>query len=195
MLIPIPLGQRYLVTATGKAPKLVHCEGCQEDYVYFATASAEGEGMNAFFLTGQSATAEATQQAQARLTQALARAVQPIPCPKCGWYQANMVIPSRQLRYARKKQLCLIFCGFSLFMIFPFATLASSTSGRIISGWSVMFPVFAAVVCAVLFGFFARQSARYNPNSQPQSDRIKIGQAYALPATEFLSILNQDTKE
>jgi len=112
MLIPIPLGQRHIVTATGSIPKLVHCESCKADYVYLATVSAQGEGFNPIFLAGQAATNEATHQARARLAEQLDTVVRPIPCPMCGRYQDSMIASAREQRYANKIWYCKIFGGF-----------------------------------------------------------------------------------
>ena len=194
MFIPIPLGQRHIVTATGSAPKLVHCESCSGDYVYFATVAAQGEGFSPLFLAGQAATDEAEHRAKAKLAEELAKAVQPIPCPTCGWYQHDMVAPARELRYAKKMWLCKVFGGFSVVMILPFLLLASPGGGHMIPAWGVMLSATPAAAFAALFAFFARQSSRFDPNSVPQPERMRVGKTYALPEAEFRSMLSQHSQ-
>jgi hypothetical protein len=42
----IPIGIDYTSVQSGSVIKIVHCEGCKQDYVYKLERTATGEGMS-----------------------------------------------------------------------------------------------------------------------------------------------------
>jgi hypothetical protein len=66
----------------------VRCEKCDEWYHYEIVRTGRGESRS---ISEDAAAAGAELVAAARVTQELDRGVEIVPCPKCGWVQADMV--------------------------------------------------------------------------------------------------------
>src|SRR5262245_48557996 len=91
--IPIPTGlmHRYYSTrVSGQVPKLVKCEECGLEYVYFLEGSAEGVGVSPFHLDNQGAQELAQELAVARLHLQAEHHCAVIPCMACGHVQRHM---------------------------------------------------------------------------------------------------------
>src|SRR3954470_17482742 len=95
----IPYALTYYVRETGRLPRVVRCEQCDREYVYFLKRAGEGEGTSLLFLENAEAKERAARKARAELEAALAVGVDPVPCPRCGWYQAHMVPEARSRRH------------------------------------------------------------------------------------------------
>jgi hypothetical protein len=102
------------VTVSGSVIKQVKCEKCQCDYAYemfgqntrtadnsLGHAAVAGGLIGAVIAVAVTAASGGTSedrlraQAQANLDRSLAKRCEPVPCPACGWYQAEMVRESR----------------------------------------------------------------------------------------------------
>src|SRR5262245_4366789 len=86
----IPTGMTYSVTLEGHTPKVVRCEGCGLEYVYFLEGKAEGTGTSGLFQDRQRAQERAIEKAQISLREQLEKACAPVPCPTCGQVQRHM---------------------------------------------------------------------------------------------------------
>jgi hypothetical protein len=71
--------------------KVVQCEQCACKYGYQAVRRAVGSGSSLYFLDNDGANSRAKNSARKQLAKKLARAVDPVGCPKCGWFQPEMV--------------------------------------------------------------------------------------------------------
>ena len=86
----------YRSAQTGSAVKNVHCEQCGKHYSYEVVRRAMGSGSSPFLLCNSAAKSWAQKAAGRKLAAALARAIDPVPCPDCGWFQSNMVAEMRR---------------------------------------------------------------------------------------------------
>lgn len=64
---------------------------CSCVYEYTITRTAQGGGHSGFFLNNVGAAVTAKQRASHNLNQTLQEAVEPAHCPRCGFYQPEMV--------------------------------------------------------------------------------------------------------
>ena len=94
----IPYGTKYTMTLKNKVWKKVACECCDEIYHYQAEREASGEGSSFLWLDNDGAKHRAEKAALKKLNHKLEVAIDPVPCPSCGWYQRNMCT-SLSLKY------------------------------------------------------------------------------------------------
>src|SRR5437879_562592 len=117
-MVPIPYARSYYATARGRFPKLVQCEECGFEYVYFLTATAGGEGTSLFFLDNQGAKERAHRSAEAKLADRLLSSVGVVPGPRCGQIQTHMLAEARRmhLSWMRAAWIPLLLVGMLLAM-------------------------------------------------------------------------------
>jgi hypothetical protein len=82
------------ITAAGQAERQVVCDRCRHAYVYHIQRKT---ALDTFPLPALIRQAEAT--CERRLQRRLARDVEPVECPACGWMQSHM-IPELRRRFA-----------------------------------------------------------------------------------------------
>jgi hypothetical protein len=97
MVIPIEIPVSR--TVSGAALKAVRCERCCARFVYRLERIASGGATSLLLLDLADAEARATERANWALQARLGRAVDPVPCPKCGWYQTHMISKARRERH------------------------------------------------------------------------------------------------
>lgn len=195
MIIPIPVGERRICTIQGSIPQSVCCEKCRLDYVYLSTRIARGTGTNPLFLAGQQADREAEQQARQRLAEAFEHAVDPVPCPGCGWFQQNMIAPARQLHWAKLRQIGKWMAILSLIVMFPFY-MAHKVSPESVTA-SVLYRGLQAtfVVGLLLFPLRRFLASRFEPNGLPVGQRLQVGRTFALTREAFLKLAAEAGKQ
>jgi hypothetical protein len=167
---------KYLATVRGTALKLVTCEQCKTEYVYRLERSASHESQHE---------ERALSVAQQELSKALTEAVDPVPCPSCGWYQADMVVEARRLHRAwiRSTGGCLFF----LFVILlPGALAFLALRSPLLSPRQVgiILAVVLAVSAALLLGRILL-AAFYFPNEIDVEVRKLEGKSRALLAEKL----------
>jgi hypothetical protein len=113
-------GRKYTAARTGSAIKQVCCEKCQTHYGYEVVRRATGEGNSPYYLRNNAAKNEAMKMADRRLATKLARAIDPVPCPDCGWFQKSMVMELR-----RRAHRWMLWTGYVIGSLF----LASAVMG------------------------------------------------------------------
>lgn len=91
MIIPVPVGQTYTATVSGRGLKLVCCEHCACEYVYGLERNVSGHASSLLWLDNEGAKKRAEDSASTSVKRTLRAAVDPVACPKCGWFQGNMV--------------------------------------------------------------------------------------------------------
>ena len=191
-MIPI-VWREYRCTLSGSACKFVECEQCRNKYVYSITRSMEGQGSSLYFLDNTGAAGRARDRASAALQQLLATDCDPVPCPRCGWYQAEMVA---KLRRNHKAWLywvwvsllfAFVICSVIGWLMFwnpngaTAATLTLCVAGTIVAG-------------AVGVMFYHRHLRNaLEPNDTAQEERLLIGQSRAESVADFSEWLSRHT--
>lgn len=88
--------REYSTTVTGSEVRNVKCERCHAEFAYILSREGTGSDSSVLFLDSQAAEAAALKRATESLAVELKNAVDAVPCPKCGWYQQQMVESLRE---------------------------------------------------------------------------------------------------
>lgn len=83
--------KEYKANVSGTVIKRVTCEKCSCKYAYELVRSARGGGTSVYLLDNAGAEDRARARANKRLRRQLEHGIDPVGCPDCGWYQADMV--------------------------------------------------------------------------------------------------------
>lgn len=180
MTIPIPIGERRICTVTASAPRIIRCEQCGRSYAYWVARQGEGIAQNVLWLRGEEASREAQLKAAAQAQAALADAVDPVPCPNCGWLQSTMIGRARQLylHHLNRAGLLLPMFGLVLLLFFVPAHRAFPESLPLSIGFRLdQCAIIGGPLLVVLRFLLAR---RYQPNAQPLEKRLESGRARAV---------------
>ena len=162
----------YSCNVSGGTYKFVECEECQQKYVYRMERHADGQGNSLYFLDNAGAQRRAENQAQAVLQHLLKTECDAVPCPKCGWYQEDMV-----KKLCREHRLWMYWLGI-------FAMFAGVLCG------SLGYPMYEAeyrLTAIILFllalvgigggvgAILGRRSlaSGFEPNAAPVEDRLQ----------------------
>ncbi len=190
----IPVGERRFCTLQASRPQEARCEKCRLDYVYISTRSATGSEVNPLFLSGGQADRVAAAQARARLEEALEHAIDPVPCPGCGWFQSNMIAPARRMHRAILRKAGIWISIPSLILIFPFymghRVFPEST------GTTVIYRVLQAILTVALLLLPLRRflGSRFEPNQLPVEERMRLGKTYAFTREAFQQLMTEARK-
>jgi hypothetical protein len=90
--------KEYTANLSGTVVRRVACEKCQCKYAYELTRKACGKGTSVYMLNNAGAQDRAQAQASKRLRRQLERGIEPVGCPDCGWYPADMVAEAKRRR-------------------------------------------------------------------------------------------------
>jgi hypothetical protein len=129
----------------GTIRKDVTCELCSKEYSY--ELSRKGSGRSTGFILSNAALMEARERAQANLAKILSNACDPVPCPYCGWYQEDMVLRARQLRYRWMNQVGLYL--FPISVIIGMIGLVGLLAGSTPKEPDAPYPLFGIVVLTI----------------------------------------------
>jgi hypothetical protein len=88
--------ERFTASVSGSVIRRITCEKCSCTYAYELTRSGRGAGISPYMLDSAGAEFRARSRANKRLRRALERDVEPVECPECGWYQAEMQREARR---------------------------------------------------------------------------------------------------
>lgn len=102
-IMGIPIARVYEAKTAGSAVKRVQCENCSTTFVYSVKRMCTGGGMGIAFLDDEGAQQRAQQEAARALKKALDAAIEVVPCPRCGWIQADMKALARRQHLPRLK--------------------------------------------------------------------------------------------
>lgn len=175
MIVPIiiPIPGKASAFTHGVLWKGVRCERCGCEYVYRVARS--GEASQHFYGGGVSAVAGASDAARHDLQAQLWSAVEPAPCPDCGWLQADMIHAARVQRYPRVAAKSWVWSlvgagagGLVLAPVVfggetPWVPGANTHAGA----WEIAILVICAAIALVPAGvgiYRWRRRARFNPN-------------------------------
>lgn len=163
-------------TLTGTRAKAVKCEKCQFDYLYKVTGKATG--------VLSSPDGRGSETVEHKLDFMLDNIIEPIPCPSCGWTQANM-IPIAKARYKRWMKTA---SGISLAaavggMLLGWASLADQTSS--VGGWELTF----GFLCLIMsIGFYVGRVylvSKFDPNATDPEIRKATGRQLAITKEDY----------
>jgi hypothetical protein len=191
MIIPIPVGVSYTARVRGRVPKLVKCEGCSLEYVYYLERVALGRADSLLFLDTEGAQGRAQEQARVRLLTALMKACEPVPCPGCGHVQEHMVPRARQGRRRWMAQAALYLFPSAVILCLPAVLVAAiansdgSVAGSIAALLLGLLAVAAGVGAVVLPAWRFFSNRRYDPNGEDVEARKELGRRLAVSREEF----------
>jgi hypothetical protein len=187
-MIPV-VWREYTCTVSGSACKFVECEQCQQKYVYAMSRSVQGQGSSLYFLDNAGASNRAQDRASAQLQQELTTDCDPVPCPRCGWYQAAMVTKLRReyKPWMRWTWMLLLFasamCALVAWLMYWTPNGPAGITLGIAGG---------ILACAVGVMFYQRYARnRLEPNDAPQAERLQIGQVRAEAVDDFVEWLSR----
>lgn len=167
--------RHYTSKVSRKITRQAVCENCRTVYAFQVTRSASGRGTSAYMVNNQGARRRAQERALAKLEAAIASAVDPVPCPTCGWFQSDMVqmMRARKHRWAMPVGLTVALAGGAIAML-----LLSALS---LEGWQYAALGLAgglSVVGGVGLILYARHlRAHFDPNADhaARAGRPQVG--------------------
>lgn len=129
MPVPIPFGTRHTAVVEGSIDRLVVCEQCGIEYVFMVEGTAEAASTALLFSDESTARAVACQNAEQALVVQLRNAVEPVPCPSCGHYQAAMVtrMKSNHLNWMYQLGIFVWILVPVLLLVALFGTMVANT--------------------------------------------------------------------
>jgi hypothetical protein len=179
-------------TRRGGTIKEATCEQCGYEYVCLLQRTSQGEVTR--FLHRDYETAEV--EAENNLARMLAKAIDPVPCPACGWYQRPMIRCAKKLKYRGlfKVSLYLLpigvivgFIGMVVAGIYGLDRDAQLTPETLF----VLLPAILGVLCVVLALVLpvvkVILSWIYDPNADDSDVRMELGRSRAIGKKEYLS--------
>ncbi|MGL6073867.1 MAG: hypothetical protein ACRC8S_06880 [Fimbriiglobus sp.] len=191
-------GTDTTVTVKGEAWRPTLCEKCSRTYFYVATREVEASAHSPFMIDTDSAGRRAERKANERLQRRLNKATDAVPCPTCGWYQANMTKPFRELHYDKLGYAGLATLAASGLLLFIAVLGVKERAGprdavdTFLHDYSTLFFAMAGIVFVCGIGLVAARDilrSRLEPNvCQTEEERIRIGQMRAFTEEQFLSM-------
>jgi hypothetical protein len=177
----------YTATVSGSVFVKVPCEHCGNIYYYQLTRQVSGEGSSLLSLDNEGARQRAMQRADDRLRSELEASRDPVPCPKCGLYQSDMV-PMLRSQYGEALKALGILVLFVIPLILAYVFLKN----RFIDGFAGNQPPINWIVPGILMGALAAMGIglmmlrfclawRYDPNDPSEVNTAgRIGQEKAI---------------
>jgi hypothetical protein len=162
--IPIPIGSTHVTYVQGYVWRQICCERCRTEYAFLLRLEGRGSAENVLFLDGKGASELARKKAEENLARKGEAMVVPVPCPKCGTYQADMVRRLKDDNMMNPLQVA----GAVVLSAAIFAGLFDSPFRWVITGA-------LAIIGTVLLVYGYRLSFRYDPNRGDAERRKAIG--------------------
>ena len=165
--------------------KRVRCEQCETRYNYVMERQAEAGSRRPFGIGADDAARDVRSEARERLRRRLADEVDPVPCPECGRFQAEMVETMLEEDYGwvRLFPLWIALIGLIVVPVVAFLTFLFIKLGDGFVEYPILIPVVAVVYFLpfALIWFRGRsRRARYNPNeSEPLKARLRYARRRA----------------
>jgi predicted RNA-binding Zn-ribbon protein involved in translation (DUF1610 family) len=179
----------YQATARGSALKQVICEECGFEYFYVVQRVATGHGTSPLMLFNAGAADQAEAQAAAELNASLGRAVEFVPCPKCGRFQGNMVRKAQRLR---NRWMVIVGLTLTITVGIVGGLLAFANYKNAEKGWnfapSPLFEICVGLTFALGVAMLIAKpiiSKRFDPNTQDVEERRQLGQSRSLTRADL----------
>jgi hypothetical protein len=165
-------------TAKGTTLKEVRCEACRFEYCYRLHRQVfVGDPRMPWPGDG------AWKIADDKLKKELRRGCDPVPCPACGWYQADMVKRLRRLKYQPWLIAAIILSVISSILAFmvvnSFSVGPTSPWGRACY-FLLSFLVVSLCVALTCLGHTIRLAFSFDPNAADLERRKQLGRARTL---------------
>jgi len=168
--------QRHVsVPRIGQIEKTVCCERCSCQYGYVTYRRAVARGTYQIWGGKDKAINEASRKAALKVQKLLARAIEPVPCPGCGWVQSAMVRDVRE-RFGQ----WMIGAGVIALAIFLAAAAViylDSINRPMRAGTRTLIAdaiVLGVALCAGLIAARYALSFLIDPNGTYRTDRLNI---------------------
>jgi hypothetical protein len=182
--IPIPVGVKRVTTLQGAALKLVLCEECTSRYGYRIQLEAQGEDYDLLFADSKGSERRAQQNAEETLKKQEQNRILPVPCPVCGYYQADMARLLQADACVNRLQMfgaaAFLLSFVPLLTNYPFAWVISAVGGSV-------------GVILLLRGY--QSSWNYDPNFGDVELRKEIGRRTAIWGKELEAAVNSDQRQ
>lgn len=182
--------RQYTATAGGAVVKPATCEECGTEYVYRVERMGEGQGTSLYMVDNQGAQRRANEAAEKALAKELEKAIEVVPCPKCGCVQEDMVKEARRrhLGWMGKPGWFLVF-GAVAFGVVNWASGAAKHKDP----W-VAWPTFAlfAAIGPVLLVVRAVLRAQHDPNTEDREARLEWGRSLALTRADYEKLQREE---
>jgi len=178
MLIPIPIGEKITVVVEGSVWKFVCCANCREKYAYLVKLKAVGSDDNLLFLDSKGCTNRAHSQAEENLASIRRNIVLPVPCPRCGFYQDDMV--QRVKDEGMGNRIAISGLAIAVLSFIPLAF-------RIPYLW--VMTVIGVSIGLSMIAYADVSAARFNPNDGDPETRKAEGQKQAVWGPQLTELL------
>jgi len=156
-------GRNYTTTLTNSINKEACCEKCGAHYLYTLTRKVTGTGSSPYYLNNAGAQKRSRKDAEKKLVKALKKGVDPVPCPQCGWLQADMVRVVRKGNYKWMKVLgwTIVLVGIAIWVV-PMIWTSDNADYD-----PALFGMAASVVAlgVLMFGLRFWRQRRFDPNA------------------------------
>lgn len=182
----IPLSKEFSSTLFGRTFRDAHCQKCGTDYRYVLSCKAEATAWSFILSPTDKAEEVAVKESTEDLSEQLREEVAPVPCPQCGWLQADMVQKLRDGSGAVVALVGLLACLAGVIGLLAVALMAYANWLRLQQATADQMRLTAVVsVCLLLGGvgliYFSHWRAnRWNPNEGDRSERRAIGRKLAV---------------
>jgi hypothetical protein len=185
--------KEFTATAIGHTLRTVVCEQCGSEYIYGLKCEGIGSGTSVLFLDNLGAEGRAEKAAQDALAEKLKNAVDGVPCPKCGWYQASMVKHLRDswggaLGFTGIAITALALFGLFMSAILGYVTWVGEQRGKGPTlpqiGWISLGCGAAAVAGLGLCYLRSVLASGVEPNNDPVGQRLELGRRRAALAEQ-----------
>ena len=149
-----------MIRLTRRAVRETLCEACGHRYLYLLTRSVDvrASWLDDLRYGSEGSSHVALHRANSQLERALATDSDPVPCPACGWYQADMLPKARGKRYGWltfPTALLLLGGGTVLpgasVMIAAWRSSAETSLSELTALWAVWVTAFVVLVAGVVF--------------------------------------------
>lgn len=161
-------------------PKLVVCEFCHTEYVYEMKCSQEASA--SILKYGEArAEKEALTTAEQRLIEHIREGCEPVPCPRCFYYQKHM---SELLGKQQYSWMMIIFVPLLLLggLALPMVLFAEETQTRISAACAIAGSIAGFVVLMMAYKLLSKL---YDGNKLPESSRKSIAGERAFLMDDF----------
>jgi len=145
-------GQNFTAAKTGTAVREVICEKCGCDYRYRLFRRGAGSGTSPYSMDNKGAQRRAENMAAKKLQKLLLYAVDPVPCPECGWIQADMVDEYQSRHHGWLYGLAITFAILFGVAIFLWSVIATKGYDRAMKSDDVMVLIVMGVLLAMGVG-------------------------------------------
>jgi uncharacterized tellurite resistance protein B-like protein len=95
----IPYGPEYKATSKGKKHVQVLCSNCDATYWYQVEREAESSARSFLWLDIKQTKKRAAEKSRDKVSELLQDAIDPVPCPDCGWLQADMCLELKKQKF------------------------------------------------------------------------------------------------